>query len=198
MKTKFDRVYQFKITLKGVRPPIWRRIQVPETYTFWDLHVAIQNAMGWLDFCLHEFVILNLRTGEEATIEYPDEEFPEDVIFLDQKEKISEWFSMENKVAEYTYDFQHDWRHKVELEKILPRDKNTKYPICIAGKRSCPPETCDGVWEFKEFLKAIKNPERLDNKDILERVGEEFDPEDFSVEEVTFEDPEEHKNSLFY
>jgi hypothetical protein len=42
---KFDRIYQFKITLKGIKPNIWRRIQVPETYSFWDLHVAVQDAM---------------------------------------------------------------------------------------------------------------------------------------------------------
>ena len=28
---------------------------MPETYSFWDLHVAIQDAMGWLDYHLHEF-----------------------------------------------------------------------------------------------------------------------------------------------
>ena len=46
MAAKFDNVYQFKITLKGSKPSIWRRIQVPENYSFWDLHVAIQDAMG--------------------------------------------------------------------------------------------------------------------------------------------------------
>ncbi len=67
MKKKFDRVYQFKITLR-VRPPIWRRIQVPETYTFWDLHVAIQDAMGWEDAHLHEFEMVSpsyRRKGED-------------------------------------------------------------------------------------------------------------------------------------
>jgi len=59
VKKKFDRVYQLKITLKGIRPPIWRRIQVPETYTFWDLHVAIQDAMGWEDAHLHEFEMVS-------------------------------------------------------------------------------------------------------------------------------------------
>ncbi|HPL29878.1 MAG TPA: hypothetical protein PLG21_17660, partial [Anaerolineae bacterium] len=44
VRRKYDRVYQFKIVLEGVEPPIWRRIQVPEIYTFWDLHVAIQDA----------------------------------------------------------------------------------------------------------------------------------------------------------
>ena len=51
---QFDQVYQFKITLKSAKPPIWRRIQVPETYTFWDLHVAIQDAMGWRDYHLRQ------------------------------------------------------------------------------------------------------------------------------------------------
>ena len=48
-------VYQFKLVLVGVEPPIWRRIQVPETYSFWDLHVALQDSMGWLDYHLHVF-----------------------------------------------------------------------------------------------------------------------------------------------
>jgi len=39
-------VYQFKITLQGSKPPIWRRIQVPGDFNMWDLHVAIQDAMG--------------------------------------------------------------------------------------------------------------------------------------------------------
>ncbi len=43
-KRSFKNVYQFKIVLQGLRPEIWRRIQVPKSYSFWDLHVAIQDA----------------------------------------------------------------------------------------------------------------------------------------------------------
>ena len=43
-KKKYNQVFQFKITLKAIKPPIWRRIQVPEIYTFWDLHVAIMQS----------------------------------------------------------------------------------------------------------------------------------------------------------
>jgi len=75
VKEKYDRVYQFKIALKHIRPPIWRRIQVPENYSFWDLHVAIQDAMGWLDYHLHEFEMVNPSTGIKVAIGIPDEEF---------------------------------------------------------------------------------------------------------------------------
>ncbi len=67
-----DKAYQFKITLKGIKPPIWRRIQVPETYTFWDLHVAIQDAMGWEDYHLHKFEMRHSSTGENVRIGTPN------------------------------------------------------------------------------------------------------------------------------
>ena len=78
MKKKYAQVYQFKIALKGIKPPIWRRIQVPETYTFWDLHVAIQDAMGWEDYHLHGFELANPLTGLKQKIGIPDEVLIED------------------------------------------------------------------------------------------------------------------------
>jgi hypothetical protein len=39
-------VHQFLVVLTGTDPLIWRRIQVPLDHSFWDLHVAIQDAMG--------------------------------------------------------------------------------------------------------------------------------------------------------
>ena len=71
MRGRFKKVYQFKITLKGIKPPIWRRIQVPENYTFWDLHVAIQDSMGWEDYHLHEFEILDPSKGLKVNIGIP-------------------------------------------------------------------------------------------------------------------------------
>lgn len=91
MKAKFERVYQFKIALEGISPPIWRRIQVPETYTFWDLHVAIQDAMGWLDYHLHEFEVPVPSTGTKVKIGIPDEEFGRQIL-PGWGEKITQYF----------------------------------------------------------------------------------------------------------
>ncbi len=49
MMASTRRILRFKVELLGIKPPIWRRIEVPASYMFWDLHVAIQDAIGWWD-----------------------------------------------------------------------------------------------------------------------------------------------------
>ncbi len=80
MSAKFYYIYQFKITLEGIIPPVLRQIQVPEIYTFWDLHVAIQDAMGWTDSHLHQFEIKNPKTKAELIIGIPEEVYGGDAI----------------------------------------------------------------------------------------------------------------------
>ena len=189
MKKKFDKVYQFKITLKGIRPPIWRRIQVPETYTFWDLHVAIQDAMGWDDYHLHEFEVTSPSTGSKVNIGTPHEEYGEKVLRED-KQKIKDYFTADNRSAEYMYDFGDNWEHTVRLEKILPREGG-RYPRCTGGKRACPPEDCGGVWGYEELLEVLKNPDHAEYEEMVDWVGEDFDSEYFDEKEVLFSDPDE-------
>ena len=191
MKKKYTQVYQFKITLKGIKPPIWRRIQVPETYTFWELHLAIQNAMSWTVCHLHEFELVNPETGLKQFIGTQNEDFGDEVL-PESNKKIADYFSMENQSAVYTYDFGDNWEHKIQLEKIVPREKGVKYPICMKGKRACPPEDCGGIWGYAELLEIIRNPKHDEYEEMLEWLGGEFDPEYFDVEEVSFYDPDKY------
>ncbi|UCE73206.1 MAG: plasmid pRiA4b ORF-3 family protein [Methanomassiliicoccales archaeon] len=196
MKKKLNQVYQFKITLRGIRPPIWRRIHVPETYTFWDLHVAIQDAMGWSDYHLHEFGIESPKNRIKMRIGIPDGDFDDEVL-PGWKKQIADYFTQENRTADYIYDFGDGWEHVIELEKIFPRKKNTNYPVCIKGKRVCPPEDCGGVWGYAELLEAIRDPKHEEHESMLEWVGEEFDPEHFDVKEVRFDDPDKRRKIAF-
>jgi hypothetical protein len=41
-------IYQFKVTLVGVKPPVWRRLIVPSSVTLKQLHNVLQIAFGWL------------------------------------------------------------------------------------------------------------------------------------------------------
>jgi len=196
MKKKFDQVYQFKITLRDIKPPIWRRIQVPETCTFWDLHVAIQDAMGWEDYHLHEFEIAAPSTDLKVNIGIPDEDFGREIL-PGWKQKIPDYFSMGNKLVDYIYDFGDNWEHIIKLEKILPRDENVDYPKCIAGKRACPPEDCGGIWGYENFLEIINDPDNEEYEDMIEWAGGEFDPEHFDVKEVSFDDPDKRRRIAF-
>jgi hypothetical protein len=191
MKNVDELVYQFKITLRDIRPPIWRRIQVPADYSFWDLHVAIQDAMGWEDSHLHAFFIINPKTGVEEEIGNTGDNFPDEgSIELVRRLKLSQYFTSENSKALYEYDFGDDWLHDIVLEKILPIEKNVEYPVCIAGKRHCPPEDCGGPLGYMDILKILSNPDDDEYEEIIEWLGPGFDPEYFDPKETEFIDPE--------
>jgi len=191
MKKKFDKVYQFKITLRDTKPPVWRRILVPWTYTFWDLHVAIQDAMGWDDCHLHEFKVKDPSTRMEMEIGVPEKEYGECGATLPGwKKKLSDLITMENKQTDYIYDFGDNWEHRIELEKIIPRDKDIKYPICIKGKMACPPEDCGGTWGYHNLLEIMMDPEHDEHKEMRDWIGGEFDPEHFDPKDVRFDDPD--------
>jgi hypothetical protein len=198
MKRKYDYVFQFKITLSGIKPPIWRRIQVPETYTFWDLHVAIQDAMGWFDSHLHHFEVIHPLFQEPEHIGIPaDDDWGSIEIKPGWNRKISEYFSDFMRKAKYIYDYGDNWEHTVLLEKMVDRLSGVNYPICIAGKRACPPEDCGGKWGYEEFLNVISHPGHKQHDEMITWVGGHFDPEHFDIEEVGFDDPVERKKMAF-
>ena len=134
-------VYQFNLRLLGVAPPIWRRVQVPETYSFRDLHVALQDSMGWL------------------------------------------------VIAQYDYDFGDGWEHELTLEAILPQEPRKKYPRCVAGARSCPPEDCGDIGGYENLVRVIQTPTHKEYESIRQWLGGRFDPEAFESSHVKFDDP---------
>ncbi len=188
-KINYKNVYQFKIILDDIKPPIWRRIQVPENYTFWDLHVAIQDAMGWTDSHLHQFRIASPKPSKTKYIGLPDEEDFGQETLKGWEEAISQWFGFDkNKIMRYDYDFGDNWGHKIILEKIFPGDGG-KYPRCIDGARACPPEDCGGVGGYEDLLNIVKNPKHPEYKDMLEWLGGDFTVEEFDCKEVIFDSP---------
>lgn len=62
---KVQAMYQIKITLNDMKPPVWRRLIVPSTIALNELHKVIQIAMGWGNYHLYCFEKGNLRYGEE-------------------------------------------------------------------------------------------------------------------------------------
>jgi len=173
-------VYQMKVTLKGSKPPIWRRIQVGSWITLENLHCILQEVMGWENAHLHRFE-MGKKTYGEPNPEYEDlglEVIDEATVRLGEVVKKSKDRFL------YEYDFGDSWYHEVRVEKVLPREQQKKYPVCLAGKRACPPEDCGGLWGYYDLLEAIQNADHPDHEQVLEWVGGEYDPEEFDIDEV--------------
>lgn len=168
-------IYQLKISLRGLRPPVWRRVLVAGDVTLDRLHEIIQAVMGWTDSHLHQFSV--------GKIFYADPEFE-----LDARDEarmtLGRAVPGEKSRFSYEYDFGDGWEHEILVEKILPREEGRRCPVCIAGKRACPPDDVGGVWGYVEFLAAIGDPKHPEHETMLEWIGGEFDPERFDIDEV--------------
>jgi pRiA4b ORF-3-like protein len=184
-------VYQFKLLLMEITPAIWRNIQVPESYSFWDLHVALQDSMGWLDYHLHLFRLREPITGEVVQIGIPDDDAFEgdEPILPSWGIPIANYFSRPGVVARYDYDFGDGWEHELTLEAILSRQRGKKYPLCLDGARACPPEDCGGVGGYENLLTVIQTPAHEEYESTLQWLGGRFDPEKFDPQRVKFDDP---------
>ncbi|MCP4545273.1 MAG: plasmid pRiA4b ORF-3 family protein [bacterium] len=184
-------VLQFKIELLDVSPPIWRRIEVPGDYTFWDLHVAIQDAMGWTDSHLHAFAVDN------GTVEIgiPDQDGESSTVPGWQR-RLNEHFADPGDNVKYEYDFGDSWLHSVILEKSRPAEPGAEDLRCLDGARKCPPEDCGGPPGFEEFLEAIGDPNHASHEHYLDWCGGAFDAEEFDSALVNFDDPAERLKGI--
>ncbi|MEA3523649.1 MAG: plasmid pRiA4b ORF-3 family protein [Campylobacterota bacterium] len=188
------RIYQFLITLEGIEPTVWRRIQVPEAFSFWDLHMAIQDAFGWTNSHLHEFFYRSkgLKIGMPMDDGFTD---PEDLPEAGWEMDIEELFEDVGDSMSYLYDFGDSWSHDVLLEGILLQPKKVKFSRCIDGERMAPPEDCGGVFGYEQLLEVINDPKNEEYKEMIEWLKgqygrKKFDPDSFDVSSVKFKNPQ--------
>ena len=171
---------------------------MPESYTFWELHSAIQDAMGWSGGHLHGFMFTNKKNNwKTITIAIPtpdDDEFM-DRITDERTAKIADYFGKISKQCKYEYDFGDGWVHSVLLEKVIPEASGEVYPKCLAGKRACPPDDCGGFGGYERLIDILRKPKHKEHKEMLEWLcidsSSEFDTEEFNAEGVIFSDPKE-------
>ena len=185
---------QFRVVLRNVVPEIWRTIEVPDSYTFWDLHVALQDAMGWLDYHLHLFHVRQGRSRATIAIGIPDE-FREDII-PGWEAKLTDWFKEVGATAEYEYDFGDGWEHEIQLMGIVLAEPGQQLPRCTGGAMACPPEDCGGPYAYEDLIANLDDPSTEEHKGLVEWLKDHpgkywpFDPEKFDPGQVAFDDPD--------
>jgi Plasmid pRiA4b ORF-3-like protein len=179
-RTPTRAVYQIKVTLQGSKPPIWRRMQVTSETTFAQLHRILQRVMGWEGSHLYRFVVGGMEYGDPRMLEEMEGEDA-------RRATLASLVQGEKAKFLYEYDFGDRWEHELLIEKVLACEAGKYYPVCLTGKRACPPEDCGGIWGYAGFLDAIQDPQHPEHEEMLAWVGGEFDPEAFDLDEVNRE-----------
>ena len=175
---KGKNLYKLKVTLRGIRPPIWRKFLVRSDVTLGKLHDILQTVMGWTDSHLHQFIANNIIYGTPD----PDSDMVE--MINEKRVLLSRVLQKPKDRMIYEYDFGDGWEHEIVLEEVSSAPPRGKYPIVLAGRRACPPEDVGGPWGYAEFLEAIKNPKHPEHEEYLEWSGGSFDPERFDPNEI--------------
>lgn len=171
--------YQVKITLRHVKPPVWRRLQLPGSITLGELHDVIQTAMGWEGYHLHVFTAGQHRYGQR-TGDWSDWD-PE--LRDEGSARLADIAPTVGDKLRYEYDFGDGWEHDIAVEEISP----VTGPIgvtCAAGRRACPPEDCGGPWGYAELCDAVADPGHERHDELLGWLGGHFNPAAFDRDAV--------------
>jgi len=173
-------VHTLKVTLRGLRPPIWRRIEVASDVTLAELSSLLEAAMGWFGGHLHGFDVDGV-IYQPSPLDGPS--------FVDTRNeadhRLSEVLPTIKSKMRWDYDFGDGWQHNVVVEAIEPADDTVDYPRCIGGRRACPPEDCGGVWGFGDLLDAIDDPAHPRHDELNDWLPLGYDPTHFDADEVT-------------
>lgn len=173
-------IYKVKITLRGVRPAIFREVEIPNI-SLGELHEVIQTAMGWDDAHPHCFTIDGEEYGEL------NEEMSYDAWLDEESLSLGQLVETDQRKFTYEYDFGDSWSHDILISKPKPPQKDVVYPRVVKGELACPPEDCGGIWGYMQICELLNTPQAdrsPDDKERMEWVGE-FDPQQFSLETAT-------------
>jgi hypothetical protein len=181
--------FQFKIQIEDItKPPVWRKVLVPETFTFHRFHQVIQAAFGWKDAHLYQFSEREYGIGQVIGIPTENEDEWDTPVVDSRNKKLKEIFVKEGKKYIYIYDLGDDWVHKITLEKMIAENKDRKAK-CIDGKGACPPENCGGVWGYEEIKDVFaRDPQSKKAVDLRKWLGlnddEILDINEFSLDDA--------------
>ncbi|MGH3777214.1 MAG: plasmid pRiA4b ORF-3 family protein [Pseudonocardiaceae bacterium] len=167
-------IHTIKVSLRYMKPPVWRRLQVPSKTSLAELHHIVQAAMGWYDCHLHQFEVDGVDYADPAHM-------------LDEARDEARGTLARMQVGQrfaYWYDFGDDWWHDISVESVARADPALTYPRCVTGRRTCPPEDCGGPWGFEELMRALGDEKHPEHEMYREWIPVDYDPARFDLDEI--------------
>lgn len=173
-----NRIVRVRVELQSIRPKIWRRIDIPQSMTLSDLHVAVQLAMGWEFSHLWDFEIDDVHYTD-AMFEYLGAEDDLNIRCIANRMRLEHLIMQGVTRFVYNYDYGDDWNHHVILEDVRNGTPDERYPVLVDGERSCPPEDVGGLHGYMDFVEAVLNPFHREHSECHEWHGGPFHPANF-------------------
>lgn len=172
-------IFQLKITLRDITPPIWRQLHVPAASSLAQVHEVIQAAFGWWNYHLHQYIV----DGEHIGV--PDPEYADELPPTKDERDVTLRDLLGAKTIVYEYDFGDSWNHIIEIERVgLNPAPGVTYPMCTGGERARPPEDCGGSSGYEDLLQILADPEHEEHRRTKTWVGKKFAPERFDLAET--------------
>lgn len=166
-------VYSLKVTLRDVKPAVWRRIVVQSETPLPSFARMLEAAMGWEGYHLHMFDVGGILFGQV------DEEA--DYLIDERCATVKHLLPRLKSKLQWSYDFGDGWEHDVAVEAIESPQEGKRYPLCLDGKRACPPEDCGGVPGYDELLRVLADPTDDEHDHMVSWAPEGFDPAAFDL-----------------
>ncbi len=177
--------FELEVSLRSIRPRIWRRFLLPTTATFGQLHTAIQDAGGWLDYHLHAFRPA-IGAPEDLCGTPGEDPWTGEKTRDSKKMRLNQWFMDDEpnykQKCVYLYDFGDGWEADVVLKRVVVLDERWARKL-VKGARNFPPEDSGGPWAYPEWLELrAKNPKSLkrEEKERLAWLGD-WQPDDWQL-----------------
>jgi len=172
---------RIRVTLLYTAPPVWREFLVDPEMNLSDFSHMLIPGMGWEGGHMHE--ISKGRTRYRPASPFGMDEGDDDGETDAAKTVLNAVIEKKGSSCRWTYDFGDSWEHEIKVVESGV-EWSGALPFCTGGARACPPEDCGGIPGYENLCDAMKDKEHPERLDLIEWLGEEFDPEAFSAAKV--------------
>ena len=169
--------------LDGPGELVTRTLQVPDSYTAYELHLCIQVALGWDDREAFEFVGAELTVGTEAKfagggITHGGHRY----LHADEATVVDLLATVGERVS-YTYDFGRFWTGKLTL--AARSWELDELPSCTQASGVAPPELLEDREDLEALRAAYEDPSDGLHALAVATFGEDYEFGDPDPDEIT-------------
>jgi len=174
---------ELEVSMRWVKPRVWRRFLIRNNVSFDALHQAIQDACGWWNSHLYCFFGYDPRGADwdRQIARSPHENAgwsggPNAPSAI--KVKLPDFLAEAGDKCVYVYDYGDNWEHDVKVVAVHELEEKFKRRL-VGGARAFPFEDCGSYPGYEDLVANFDKPlSKLDEEARhMREWAREMDPE---------------------